>query len=423
MARTRKQKRFTEQGVERLNFDPAVAPPSGRMEIEDEVCPGLVLRVTQRGVKSFSVIYKVPGEGGANRNGRLLVGTQHRITLGATPPLGLKEARMQARKIIEAATEGRDPRQDRREKNLIRHSNTFIAARKRFIELEIKPNVKAWKTVDGVLRLHVEPQWADKPIQDIRRSDVHELLDGLVANGKMAIAREVRKHLSRFFNWAVDREIIKDSPIHGMSRSDLQKNEEAGRALTDAELRYVWHAAGSLGYPFGPMYQILMLTGQRRNEWAAASLREINGDKRWLEVPKARYKGGRDHVVPISDEVWSIFDTLPAGTGNDYFIFSTRDGAVPVSGFSRAKLRLDAAALTAMRADDPIATLAYYRVHDFRVTCETRLANLGFNQEVRDAVLGHAKPGLQKTYNKHGYFEEKKAALAAYATHIMDTVR
>jgi len=170
------------------------------------------------------------------------------------------------------------------------------------------------------------------------------------------------------------------------------------------------------------MYQMLMLTGQRRNEWAAASRSEIKSDKRSLEVPRARYKGGRDHIVPMSDEVWSIFDTLPVWTGNDYFIFSTRDGAVPVSGFSKAKLRLDETALTAMRADDSAATLAYYRVHDFRVTCETRLATLGFNQEIRDAVLGHAKPGLQKTYNKHGYLEEKKAALDSYSAHVLKVV-
>ena len=85
MAHRPLQKRFTEQGIERLNYDPAVAPPSGRMEIEDAVCPGLLLRVTPRGVKSFSVIYKVPGEGGTNANGRLIVGSQHRITLGSTP--------------------------------------------------------------------------------------------------------------------------------------------------------------------------------------------------------------------------------------------------------------------------------------------------------------------------------------------------
>jgi len=392
------------------------------MEIEDEVCPGLLLRVTPRGVKSFSVIYKVPGEGGTNFNGRLIVGSQHRITLGSTPPLELKAAREQARKFIQIAMEGRDPRDDRRQRNLIRHNNKFTAAQKRFIELEIKPKVKAWRTVDSVLRLHVEPQWGERPIQDIRRSDVHELLDQLVERGKVPIAREVRKHLSRFFNWAVDREIIKDSPIHGLKRGDLEKNEEAGRALTDAELRYVWFSASGLGYPFGPLYQLLLLTGQRRNEWAAASRSEINTEKRWLEVGKARYKSGRDHMVPLSDEAWSIFDSLPVWTGNDYFIFSTRDGAVPVSGFSKGKRRLDAAALSVMRADDPLASLVQYRVHDFRVTCETRLANLGFNQEIRDAVLGHAKAGLQKIYNKYGYFEEKKFALAAHAKHITSIV-
>jgi integrase len=423
MARRRLQKRLTEQGIVRLNYDPAAAPPSGRMEIEDEVCPGLLLRVTPRGVKSFSVIYKVPGEGGTNANGRLIVGSQHRITLGSTPPLELKAAREQARKIIQAATEGRDPRDDRRERNLIRHSNKFTAAQKRFIELEIKPNVKAWKTAEGVLRLHVEPQWGDRPIQDIRRSDVHELLDGLVERGKMPIAREVRKHLSRFFNWAVDREIVKDSPIHGLKRGDLEKNEEAGRALTDVELRYIWHSASGLGYPFGLLYQLLLLTGQRRNEWAAACRSEINTEKRWLEVPKARYKGGRDHIIPIVDEVWSIIDTLPIWADNDYFIFSTRDGIVPVSGFSKAKLRLDEATLKAMKADDLEAKLLYYRVHDFRVTCETRLAHLGFNQEIRDAVLGHAKPGLQKIYNKHSYLEEKKTALAVYGAHILKVVK
>ena len=79
--------------------------------------------------------------------------------------------------------------------------------------------------------------------------------------------------------------------------------------------------------------------------------------------------------------------------------------------------RLDRAAEIILREQlrDGSAELRHYRVHDFRVTCETRLANLGFNQEVRDAVLGHAKPGLQKTYNKHDYVEEKQAALTAYA--------
>jgi len=176
------------------------------MEIEDEVCRGLILRITPNQAKSFSVIYKVPGEGGISPHGRLLVSKQHRVTLGKTPPLRLMTARQQAQEILRSATEGRDPRVERRNKNVIRHSNTFETTFARFMAQEIKPSVRSWKTVDRVLRLHVLPAWRDKLTQEIRRSDVHELIDGLVAHNKTAIAREVRKHLSRFFNWAVDRD-------------------------------------------------------------------------------------------------------------------------------------------------------------------------------------------------------------------------
>jgi hypothetical protein len=57
------------------------------------------------------------------------------------------------------------------------------------------------------------------------------------------------------------------------------------------------------------------------------------------------------------------------------------------------------------------------------VTCETRLAKLGFNQDIRDAVIGHAKAGLQKTYNKYDYLPEKRQAVSAYETHILSLVR
>jgi hypothetical protein len=69
-----------------------------------------MLRITPRNVKTFSVIYRVVGEGGTSSTGRLLAGKRHRITLGATPPLELTNARRLAREIIQAASEGRDLR-------------------------------------------------------------------------------------------------------------------------------------------------------------------------------------------------------------------------------------------------------------------------------------------------------------------------
>jgi site-specific recombinase XerD len=417
------RKRLTQQGVDRLRYDKGAAPPSGRIEIEDEACPGLLLRITPRNVKSFSVIYRVVGEGGTSPTGRLLAGKQHRITLGGTPPLELTDARRQARDIIQAATEGRDLRIERRERNLIRAVNTFEAVFARFMEIEIIPNVGAWRNVDRVLRRHALPRWAKTPVQDLRRSHVHDLIDELVKDGRHGIAREVRKHLSRFFNWAVDREIIPDNPIHGFKRGDLQNTEEAGRALEDHEIKLVWDASFSLGYPFGPLYRLLLLTGQRRTEWASSRRSEIISDKKWLEVPKDRYKGDRDHIVPLADQAWSTFEQLPVWPGNDYFLFSTRSGKVPISGFSKGKTRLDQEIFRLANAEQPSRDLVPFRVHDLRVTCETRLAKLGFNQDVRDAVIGHAKAGLQKTYNKYDYLTEKRQAASAYEAHILSLVQ
>lgn len=279
--------------------------------------------------------------------------------------------------------------------------------------------------MERVLRLHVVPRLGDIPMADIRRADVHEIIDDLVTSGRIGTAREVRKQMSRIFNWATDREIISLNPLSGMKRADLARNTEAGRALTDVELRSIWSAAEEMRYPFGSLYQFLMLTGQRRAEWAFCQRSEIDTANRWLDLGKERFKSRREHIVPISEPLWALLERLPVWTGaNDYFVFSSRHGRVPVAGFSQGKRALDDLAQEYLRKQlsKPDAVLQHYRIHDFRVTCETRLAHLGFNQEIRDAVLGHAKPGLQKTYNKHDYLEEKRRALQAYAEHLLGIV-
>jgi hypothetical protein len=258
------------------------------MEITDELCPGLILRITPNGAKSFSVIYKVPGEGGVTPTGRLLTGSQHRITLGATPPLDLKTARARAREILLAASEGRDVRRERQARYVQRHQNTFGRTFQRFIEQEMKPSISSWRNVERVLRLHVQPHWDGRSLADVRRADIHEILDGFVSRGLAATAAEVRKHLSRFFNWATDRELIGDNPIHGLKRSDVGSSDDAGRALSDEELRYLWRSACTVGYPFGSLFRLLMLTGQRRSDWARARGREIDFQKCLLEIPRSR---------------------------------------------------------------------------------------------------------------------------------------
>jgi integrase len=326
----------------------------------------------------------------------------------------LATARKKARQVQITASEGLDPRAVTPGPAPV--ANTFDAVVAKFIKQEAEPNIASWRNVERVLRMHVTPHFRGKEINRIRRADVHKLLDGLIASASVATAREARKHLSRVFSWSVDREMRVDNPILGLRRKELRPNLERGRALSDHELQAIWRACDGMGYPFGSLYQLLLLTGQRLREWADCQWSEINLKSRLLEIPRGRSKGRRDHLIPLSEKAAQICDALPRWLGP--FAFSTRDGRRPVSGFSGSKRQLDE--LVGERLGGEFRP---FRIHDFRVTCETRLAALGFSRDDRDAVLGHAKAGLQRNYNKYDYLEQKRQALESYARHLAGVIQ
>ncbi len=402
-----KRMKLSDYGIHRLK-----PPAAGRLEVADLICPGLVLRITPRDVRSWSVVFKVRGEGGYSPTGRPLVGVQHRITLGQYPQVGLAKAREKARALMEIVSEGRDPRPERHEKHREHRSNTVRAVAERFIELDAKPTVETWQRIERTLALHVLPVLGDRPIKDIGKGDLHDLLDGIVENVGRGAAKGALQHMHRLFEFALDRELVTRNPAHKLKRADLKANGDAGRALDDDEVKAIWKACGEIAYPFGPYVKMLILTGQRRNDWANAQHREIDVGERTLTIDKARYKGRREHIVPLAGEAWEIVARLPRWASGDY-LFSNREGRVAINSFGRGKARLDKIA----------GPMAAYTFHDFRRTVETRMAALAIPQEVRDAVIGHMRSGLQKTYNKFDYGQEKRAALAAYAAHLMDIVK
>ncbi len=400
------RQKLSDYGIARLK-----PPASGRLEVADLICPGLVLRITPRDVRSWSVAYKVRGEGGYSATGRPLVGPQHRITLGRYPQIKLATAREKTRALMEIVSEGRDPRPERSEKHRERRENTVRSVAARFIELDAKPTVETWQRIERTLALHVLPVIGDRPIKDIGKSDLHDLLDGVVAGTGIGAARATLQHIHRLFEFAMGRELINGNPAHKLRRPDFKKNGDAGRALTDDELKAIWKAAGQMGYPFGPYIKMLILTGQRRTDWANAQRREIDTQQRTLTIAAARYKSRREHIVPLVGTAWDIVDRLPTWAGGD-FLFSTREGKVPINSFSRAKARLDNLA----------GPLAPFTIHDFRRTVETRMAALGIVQEHRDAVIGHKRSSLQQIYNKYEYINEKRTALETYSAHLMEVV-
>ena len=386
-------------------------PATGRLEVADLILPGLFLRITPRDARSWSVAYKVRGEGGYSDTGRPLVGVQHRITLGRYPHLGLSEARKKASVLLTTVEAGTDPRQAQIAAHRSNRSNTVASVARRFIEQDASKTIESWRRIERTLEMHILPTLGEMPIRKVSRADVYDLVAKIEKDTGPGAALGAMKNLHRLFEFAIDREIVNKNPAHKLKIKNLKSNGDNGRALNDDELRAIWKAAGTLGYPAEPWVKIMMLTGQRRNDWTEASRTEIDFENHLLEIPARRYKSRRDHQVPLPAHAWELIEALPVQADGD-FLFSNRAGKVAINSCDQIKKRID-------KLTGPLADWTW---HDFRRTVETRMASLGIVREHRDAVLGHAKPGLQKTYNKFTYDLEKREALEAYGALLMEVV-
>ena len=151
---------------------------------------------------------------------------------------------------------------------------------------------------------------------------------------------------------------------------------ERQRVLDDAELRAFWHATEQMGYPFGPLFQLLLLTGCRKSEIAGARWCEI--DNAVLTIPAERFKSNAQHLVPLSSKALTIIESLPRM--GDYLF----GGDKPVSSLSKPKDWLDK--LMVSGADAAGVAVAPFRTHDLRRTVRTRLASLKVSEIVAEMV-------------------------------------
>jgi len=396
------RKKFTDAYVKKLN-----PPKSGRFEVLDKILPGLCLRVTEKGTKSWSVLYKIDGEEVQSNRSRKL----RRLTLGKYPLLGLGDARDAARDALEIADKGDDPAVLRREALAGKQEakeNTVGRLVEDYLERYAKPNLKKAKDIEQKFDKHFLPKWRDKPLDSISRKDAKELIDGI----ELPYAADDILGFSRaMFNWGIDNFITETNPFDRIKPP--KKIRKRDRVLTDDEIKKAWNAAEKMGYPFGTIYQLLILTGQRKSDIADISWSEIDLDDEVpvLVIPRERYKEGDHmrwpHVVPLSAPVLKILEKLPRFKGGD-FMFSTRAGKVPVSGFSKAEVKLY-----------ELSERTDWWPHDFRRSVETNLAKLKFPPHIYERVVGHVIRGIEGNYNHYHYLDEKRDALEAWGRYVM----
>ena len=257
------------------------------------------------------------------------------------------------------------------------------------------------------------------------------LLDAVVDRSAPTLANRVLATTRRMFNWCLARGIITASPCADIKPPSPENSRD--RVLSDEELRLIWRACDVTGWPFGPLVRLLMLTGQRREEVAGMRWSEVDLDRNLWTIPRERAKNNQAHEVPLSSRAVAVLASIPKVDGPAAYLFTTT-GRTAVTGFSRAKGRLDAVIIRALQAEaaatgqnpTEVQPLPRWTFHDLRRTAASGMARLGVNLPVIEKVLNHTSgsfAGVVGVYQRHSFAEEKRAALDAWGQFVENLTR
>jgi integrase len=379
--------RLTETAIFKAARD--VSESGARRDLADARCPGLRLRLTPAGGKSWVLACR-------DRLGRM-----RRFPLGNFPDMGVSEARDEARAMHAKVKAGADPVAERRRDRAIgRDAKAGIgtlAAVLDIYEAHKGKTLKSWPHSRKRVDLVFKPLMS-RPVASLTAVDLQMAADAYPAAQSAAFAvRTIRPALK----WAAQRKHVSaalaelQAPAAVKARKRLLSREELGALLPVLRASSKPHAA---------LIRFLLLTLARLNEAAGSKWRDIDMAAATWTIRET--KNGQLHVVPLSHQALDLLWALaPAAQEHDAPVFTTNAGT-PLANWDRETKALQGQSGTA----------GWHR-HDLRRTGATMLGEMGELPDIIEAALNHVsiRSPLAATYNRSRYRPQVAAALQRLA--------
>lgn len=253
-----------------------------------------------------------------------------------------------------------------------------------------------------------------RDIRSITGAEFARVIETLEKAEKPGAAKDFRARCRAFLTWCVSKaQILPTNPLAGhrkerATRADRVAKAEHGRALSDAELARLWLANDPTTVN-GRLFRFWILTGCRRGEGAGLTRAMIDKEAKVIRLPAAFTKQGRGHDVPISKPLAALLKSCPADSRSDFVFASPRSGGV-ISGWTQLSDRANRLSGVA------------FQIHDLRRTFRTGLSRLGFDTELAERAIGHARAELLQIYDRDGAEDRLRAAFDAWGAHVMKIV-
>ncbi|MEI6127356.1 MAG: site-specific integrase [Pseudomonadota bacterium] len=416
--------------------------------------PGFGIRVHPGGTMAFYFLYKIDGK-------------KKFLNLGHYPATTLKLARelyhaelSKVKALRRGSADGVDPvakikrdKQLRIEETAARSkADTVADLIKEYIEKHAKPTKRSWYEDERILNKDALVAWGKRKALDIKKRDVVLLLESIIERGSPGSANNNFKIIRKMFRFAVQRDILEYSPCDGVVMpAPLNRGD---RVLSESEIKTLWYSLDTchVSHEIRSAIRLILLTGQRPGEVIGMHRSEI--DDRWWTIPAERSKNKKAHRVYLTNTALELIGSLKV---TDPKTGEVKDRGVifpcpkkpkkneltenELTEKERPMGRLSISQVVSRNLSFPVQVngkpvfskngepvtenllgVSAFTPHDLRRTAATFMSQIGFMDEIIDAVLNHTKQGIIRTYNLNRYDKEKQQALEAWGRKLLSIV-
>lgn len=341
-------------------------PPEGPVRLHDGGAPGLHLRSTAKGTRTWYVSYR----DASNR--------QHDHKLGRHPSMSPELARKSALTVLADVSRGSDPGAQKRQQRMKDATVTELADRflSEHVEKKLKP--RSIEQYRSVIELHIKPRLGGTGVNALTYNDVHALHGAMSdrprqANDTVAV---LRKMLALAIDWG-----IRKDGVNPAARVKFYRENKRNRFLTREEFQRL---AGVLaeeeavgGGSDAPLaIRLLMTTGRRLSEILGLKWTDLDLEDGRMRLAQSKV-GAR--TFNLSDDVVALLKAVRSSRGeqNGYVVRGGKPGR-PLINLQKPWRRIRG------KAD-----LDDVRVHDLRHSYASFAAAAGDDLLRLKEMLGH----------------------------------
>jgi integrase len=393
------------------------AAPGKRDTYRDTKVPGLIIRVTEKGVKTFAVYRRIKGEAAPVK-----------VTVGPYPDVSIEQARRRAEEHIGTMALGANPNDKREAKKA---DLTFGELFKKYLEEHARKHKKSHDEDEAQYERHLKKRWGEKKLSAITKADVRELHAKLgqkvklpkpdkkqpsevsrrgkvrPESGGIYAANRVLALIRTVYNWGIKNEVITcDNPARGIT---MFKEKSRERRLHGHELPEFFEALALEPNDTIRDYVLMsLMTGARRSNVLAMRWDEISYERAIWAIPET--KNGTSQDVPLTKTALELLKKRQAGNKSPY-VFPGQRGqghlVEPKAGWKRILER---------------AGVSNLRIHDLRRTLGSMMVDQGATLVIVGKALNHKSHAATQVYSRldtepvRAYMEKSTEAMMAAAT-------